>query len=229
MRNHFSKFIGLCLVAVIGLFATGCDDKSYSDWQDVNDKVWTKRGTENSFFVDNDNYRLFFTPNPNEVFAWQEEGNAIIEEYFVSQPVEEGEVATVLLDSGDIEITREDESQFYLDADEKPSNDLTGNWNVAYIWNETPLSISDAANITFADGGQVSGFGGVNNFSGTYQAANFPKISFGPMAATRVWGPDIEFEQQFLQRLNEVNKVVALDNVAYLYRGSDIFLILEKQ
>jgi heat shock protein HslJ len=75
---------------------------------------------------------------------------------------------------------------------------LEGTWTVESFGAPTALTPSDPAvttEITFK-AGTVSGNGGVNSFSGTYEASKGGKISFGPTASTKMAGPPEAMTQE---------------------------------
>ncbi len=92
---------------------------------------------------------------------------------------------------------------------------LVGDWTLA--WMHARGSIApprdDAArgpSVTFAEGGQITGFAGVNRYSGKLDAAALRDGHFatGPLAATRMAGPPeaMELDEQFLGLLDRANR-----------------------
>lgn len=75
---------------------------------------------------------------------------------------------------------------------------LEGAWVIESFGGQTALVPADPAvtsELTLK-AGQASGSGGVNSFSGTYEASGDSKISFGPLAATAMAGPPAAMEQE---------------------------------
>lgn len=87
---------------------------------------------------------------------------------------------------------------------------LEGTWVVDSFGGPTELVPADP-NVTSdltLKAGTATGTGGVNTFSGTYDAPGDGKISFGPLAATAMAGPPAAMEQEtrFFSALEEVKR-----------------------
>lgn len=75
---------------------------------------------------------------------------------------------------------------------------LEGSWVLESFGGVTAVVPADPAvtsELTL-EAGQASGNGGVNSFSGTYEASSDSKISFGPLAATAMAGSPAAMDQE---------------------------------
>ncbi|MCW5623282.1 MAG: META domain-containing protein [Burkholderiales bacterium] len=75
-------------------------------------------------------------------------------------------------------------------------------WRLVEL-NGTPVKVEGtrAPSLMFGNDGRVSGSGGCNRLMGTY-TANDAKLTFGPLAGTKMACPDLELETSFLKALN---------------------------
>lgn len=71
--------------------------------------------------------------------------------------------------------------------------------------------------------GQVSGKGGCNRLTGTFELSGSSDFKFGPFASTKMACPGMDQETAFLKALSEVNQWKVVDNVLFLQKnGTDI-------
>ena len=87
---------------------------------------------------------------------------------------------------------------------------LEGTWILESFGGTQDLIPADSTvttEMTLKDG-EASGSGGVNSFSGPYEASDDGKISFGPLAATLMAGPPAAMEQEaaFLGALEKAKR-----------------------
>jgi heat shock protein HslJ len=78
------------------------------------------------------------------------------------------------------------------------ASQLDGAWRLEAFGGTTALVPADPAvttEITFA-AGKATGNGGVNTFSGTYDAKDGGSLTFGPIAATAMAGPEPANQQE---------------------------------
>lgn len=87
------------------------------------------------------------------------------------------------------------------------SSALDGPWvleSLGGVSDLTPADPSVTTTVTLEDG-KVSGNGGVNTFSGTYESPADGELSFSPLASTRMAGPEAAMAQEaaFFEALAE--------------------------
>lgn len=75
--------------------------------------------------------------------------------------------------------------------------------------------------------GSLRGFGGVNNFHGTYQRIGPVGFKTGPMAATRMSGPGMDYELRFMQCLDQADTFLAVRRMLFFYQGSRLACSLQ--
>ena len=88
-------------------------------------------------------------------------------------------------------------------------NDLAGTaWEVQLATKQF-IEPAKRQTLVFGSGGRVSGFGGVNRYSGQAKGGAAGELSFGPLAATMMAGPSdaLEREAHFFNALGLVSKV----------------------
>lgn len=76
--------------------------------------------------------------------------------------------------------------------------DLEGTWVLVSFGGTTELTPADPAvttELTLLDG-EVTGTGGVNRFTGTYEATDDGALTFGPIASTKMAGSDEAMAQE---------------------------------
>jgi len=71
--------------------------------------------------------------------------------------------------------------------------------------------------------GKASGNAGVNTFTGSYEAPQDGRVTFGPLATTMMAGPDaaMQQEQAFLKALAETKKFTTEDGALVLMDDSE--------
>jgi heat shock protein HslJ len=76
--------------------------------------------------------------------------------------------------------------------------DLEGTWVVESFGAAEGLTDADPAvtSVITLKADEATGSGGVNSFSGSYQASDDGSISFGPLAATKMAGEPAAMEQE---------------------------------
>jgi heat shock protein HslJ len=96
-------------------------------------------------------------------------------------------------------------------------------WKVAEIGGEMVGAEKIPALQLFAEGNRVTGFGGVNRFTGTYQL-NGAALSFGQLVSTRMAGDpkQMKVEAQFLQMLGTVTNFRAQGPWLVLLAGDKV-------
>ena len=104
----------------------------------------------------------------------------------------------------------------------QPSKLLGGEWVCATI-NGDAAGGKHAPTITFGDDGQVTGFGGVNRFSGPYTSA-VGAVHFGPMAATKMGGdPErMALEKRLFEALGKVDAFSVQAGMLRLKQGDQV-------
>ncbi|RYC71814.1 MULTISPECIES: META domain-containing protein [Spirosoma] len=100
-------------------------------------------------------------------------------------------------------------------------------WNLTELNGRavTPPEPERRAHLLFTPGqvNKVSGSGGCNRITGTYELSGSNRITFAPLATTRMACPDMETESQFLKALAQATKYSLADN--YLLLSSDTVLL----
>lgn len=81
--------------------------------------------------------------------------------------------------------------------------------------------------IGFRSGGELVGFGGCNRFFGTYEQSG-QSLKIGALASTKMACPDLDREQAFMAKLQDVRRVEATHLSMTLY-GEDDLILLQMQ
>jgi heat shock protein HslJ len=66
---------------------------------------------------------------------------------------------------------------------------------------------------------RVNGFGGCNNFMGSFEMEEGNRISFAPLASTMMACENMEMEGSFMQTLQQVDNFAMKDNVLSLHKA----------
>lgn len=101
-------------------------------------------------------------------------------------------------------------------------------WEVEYIIGGTARKASDQKIFVQFDGatGQVNGYGGVNKFRGTFKRIGAVGVEFGQFARTRMAGPGLDYENEFMDSIVRSNAVLAIGNHMWLYDHGQLSAIL---
>lgn len=94
-------------------------------------------------------------------------------------------------------------------------------WNLKELHGQpATMGTTDTAHLLFYPGqvGRVSGSAGCNRINGTFELSGVNKISFSPLATTRMACPG-ETESQFLKALAQANNWSIVNNQLLLANG----------
>lgn len=83
--------------------------------------------------------------------------------------------------------------------------------------------------VAFKSGGEVVGHGGCNRFFGTYDQSG-DRLTFGPLASTKMACPDLGEEQAFMSALQSAREIEAT-HLRLVMKGEDgeTILILKRR
>lgn len=99
-------------------------------------------------------------------------------------------------------------------------------WIMTEQANNKQVATTKPISITF-DNGKVSGFSGVNRFTGSYTTDNKKSIKFSQMAGTRMMGINAEAnakEKDFLEKLPRIDSYKVTKKQLKLYAGKELLL-----
>lgn len=108
---------------------------------------------------------------------------------------------------------------------------LTGDrWQLVQMEGRAFAAENDAYTLTFAEDKKVTGKGDCNRLTGTFEndGAN-GKLTFGPMAATRMMCPDQASENQFLRLLGTIDSYSIDGRIMTLFANGEQKLMFEKK
>ncbi len=93
-------------------------------------------------------------------------------------------------------------------AAQKADTDPSGKYWKLITLNGAPIDVTKSRKephiILHPEGNRLSGSTGCNNIAGTYQTKEAGKITFSPVAATKMMCPDMETENNFLKIFSKV-------------------------
>ena len=94
-------------------------------------------------------------------------------------------------------------------------------WKLTELSGEADAAYAAGDSFTFTlDEGRISGKGSVNRFFGDYELVeDVNGLMIGEMGATKMMGPDIDLEDEFLRMFYEVNAYKLEGNVLTLLNG----------
>lgn len=100
-------------------------------------------------------------------------------------------------------------------------------WVVSFLPGmSSPKSATGDVYFRFVDSKKIEGFSGCNRFFGGYEAGT-NSLSFGPIAGTRMFCPDMEVENTLLKMLaGNLDFIIVSDNL-YLYKESKLQAVFE--
>jgi heat shock protein HslJ len=110
-----------------------------------------------------------------------------------------------------------------------PSNTYTklqAKWILRKILKSTTLSkvVDGKANIVFGADTQISGNNSCNSFFGTYKQMN-NTLNFSQMGSTKMYCEG-SIETDFMQNLQKVNTYKITKKYLYLYKDSELLMVL---
>ncbi|PKN40343.1 MAG: hypothetical protein CVU60_16025 [Deltaproteobacteria bacterium HGW-Deltaproteobacteria-18] len=157
------------------------------------------------------------------VFSWSPDGSAIILDDEKSPAYKVGENALFHLDMAGQVIIGDLAESYVLRKQPAMPLDLTGKCILDTRWRLVELfgkPVAENTRFPFilldAQAGRISGFGGCNSISGSYELKAGKRIRFTNMASTMMACPDMDTEQEFF------NVLAMTDNFAC--NGKTLFL-----
>ncbi len=112
-------------------------------------------------------------------------------------------------------------------AEIKPSINplLLGDWTLRSINGQSPQG-TEQMSLSFSKTNRVNGFSGVNQFFGPVTWLGAESVRFGPLAMTKMAGPEplMEQEHSYMTLLQEVDSVFVEMDLLQLLIGSDVVL-----
>ena len=95
-------------------------------------------------------------------------------------------------------------------------------WVVSYLPGvESLKSAAGDVYIRFVDDKKIKGFSGCNRFVGGYEVGP-NSITFGPIAGTRMFCPDMEIEDTMMKMLAGSLEYMIISDNLYLYKGTEL-------
>jgi len=148
------------------------------------------------------------TFNQKGEFSWSPDGSTIILDADKSQAYKVGENALFHLDMAGQVITGDLAENYVLRKQPATPVDLTGKcildtrWRLVELFGK-PVAGSERFPFILLDSkeGRISGFGGCNSISGSYELRAGNRIRFSNMASTMMACPDMDAEQEFFKLL----------------------------
>ena len=95
-----------------------------------------------------------------------------------------------------------------VNPDTNPAKLYANGWKQQRVEiNDVNIAVPEnAPELTFTDSLTINGSGACNQFFGVYKAEKTGKIKVEPQGMTRMMCPDIQFEDQYVKALSEVNE-----------------------
>ena len=95
-----------------------------------------------------------------------------------------------------------------VNPDTNPAKLYANGWKLQRVEiNDVNIAVpAEAPELTFTDSLTINGSGACNQFFGVYKAEKSGKIKVEPQGMTRMMCPDIQFEDQYVKALGEVNE-----------------------
>ncbi len=117
-------------------------------------------------------------------------------------------------------------------TDEKPQGtspmvqgNPVGSWTlVDLVGSENAVPEGITLEIMEGDGElRVAGYSGVNNYMGGIEVVRpTSSMSFGMLLSTKMAGPNMAFESEYLSRISLTDSYKIIENQLYLYNGSEL-------
>jgi heat shock protein HslJ len=110
------------------------------------------------------------------------------------------------------------------------SKALTANsWKLKTMnGNELNLSSVKEISLVFDKAGKISGFGGCNNYFGTYTSAG-DMLTFSDIGSTKMACDDMGIESNYFNLIKKTDKYKAANGVLTLYSSGSAVLLFEKK
>jgi len=146
------------------------------------------------------------------VFSWSADGSMIFLDGGNTPTYKVGENALFHLDMDGRVITGDLAERYVLRKKVAPAPDLTGQcildtrWKLVELWGQ-PVTGDERRPFIQLHGkeGRVSGFGGCNSITGSYELKPGLRLRFTNIASTMMACPDMDTEQKFFEMLGKTD------------------------
>ncbi|AQQ71815.1 META domain protein [Limihaloglobus sulfuriphilus] len=103
-------------------------------------------------------------------------------------------------------------------------------WEIKHLaGSKNAIPDGDSVYIQFdPNTGRLAGFAGVNRFSGSFKRLGGGYIELGNLAATRMAGPGLAFEQDFLAAVQSSDLALAIGDTLHLYGKGRLKAVFQK-
>lgn len=224
------KYLMTLTIGALLLLLQGCTQKPVIEHADIADRVWlrTSNGIKgiNGFFTGKEGQLLLINVLLKDGLYWELKENQLLLWFRVEgQSTPQSVEYHPLMFEGKLRLAENlsEESAVYLaKALQEPLR------NVQYYptcFRDTPVARPDrdgqAAYLQLdTDDRSLRGFGGVNNFFGSYQRQDAVGFNVGPITSTMMTGPGIKYEATFMQCLDQSDALLAVDKRLFFYQDS---------
>lgn len=234
MTNYYQAFpVKHLMILTIGallILLQGCTQKPAIEHADIAGRVWLRTSNDikgiNGFFTGREGQLLLINALLKDGLYWELKENQLLlwfraENQSTPQSIE----YHPLMFEGELRLAEDlsKESAVYVaKALQEPLR------NVQYYptyFRETPAASPDREGLAAylqldTDDRSLRGFGGVNNFFGSYQRKDAVGFNVGPITSTMMAGPGMEYEATFMQCLDQSDAILAVGKRLFFYQES---------
>jgi heat shock protein HslJ len=226
------KYLMTLTIGALLILSQGCTQKPVIEYGDIADRVWLRTSNDlkgiNGFFTGKEGQLLQINALLNDGLYWELKENQLLLWFRAEgQSTPQSLEYHPLMFEGKLRLAEDlsDESSVYVArALQEPLR------NVQYYptyFRGTAAASPDredqAAYLQLdTDDRSLRGFGGVNNFFGSYQRKDAVGFNVGPITSTMMAGPGMEYEATFMQCLDQSDAILAVDKRLFFYQASHL-------
>lgn len=234
MRPNFylkrSRWLLVLLVVLVFPMIAGCSINPLLKLQNVNEKAWLRSFPDgfDGFFVAADGRLLMINIYSLLGDCWELRDDRLVlwthtERYPEPQPI----AYRGRLDDERLVLLPAEGNDTLVYASVNNGEPISGVlYSPVYLKNLQALTLPinpESVYLQFnAEETSVRGFGGVNNFTGSYQRFGKTGFKSGPLASTMMAGQGMDYEMLLLSCLDHADTILSLEKLLFFYHGREL-------
>ncbi len=224
------KYLMTLTIGALLLFLQGCTQKPVIEHADIVDRVWLRTSNDingiNGFFTGREGQLLLIDVRLKDGLYWELKENQLLLSFRTeNQATPQSLEYHPLMFEGKLRLAEDSSEESAAYAAKVLQEPLRNVQYYPIYFREAAAASPDreepAAYLQLdTDNRSLRGFGGVNNFFGSYQRKDAVGFNVGTITSTMMAGPGMEYEARFMQCLEQSDAILAVEKRLFFYHDS---------